>query len=141
MEHTLPYPPGYIEDILSSVKSIAVVGASPKSWRPSNQVTRKLIEAGYDVYPVNPGIAPGEILGRRAYASLADIGHPVDMVDVFREPAALGRVADQAVATGAGVLWFQLGLSDSEAARRAESAGLRVVMNRCPKIELGKLGR
>ncbi|AZQ66146.1 CoA-binding protein [Silicimonas algicola] len=141
MDHAAPYPPYYIRDILDEVKTIAVVGASPKPGRPSYGVMRRLIAAGYNVIPVNPGQAGKEILDRKVVATLADIDGPVDMVDVFRERSALKGVADQAVAIGARVLWTQLDLVDPDAARLAEDAGLKVVMDRCPAIELRRLGR
>jgi len=141
MDHAAPYPPEYIRDILDEVKTIAVVGASPKPGRPSHGVLRRLIAAGYDVIPVNPGQAGNEILDRKVVATLADIDGPVDMVDVFREKSALKGVAEQAVAIGARVLWTQLELVDPDAARLAEDAGLKVVMDRCPAIELRRLGR
>lgn len=140
MRHDIPYPDGYIEDILREVRSIAVVGASPNPARPSHQVMRALIAAGYEVYPVNPRPGLTQILGRPVSPTLAALDPPVDMVDVFRRSDALRGVAEQAVAAGAKVLWSQLGVSDPEAAKIAEAAGLKVVMNRCPKIELARLG-
>ena len=141
MKHDAPYPPDYIPNILDEVKTIAVVGASPKPERPSYGVMRRLISEGYEVIPVNPGQADKEILGQKVYATLADIGRPVDMVDVFRQKSALKGVAEEAVAIGAKVLWSQLDVVDPAAAELAEDAGLKVVMDRCPAIELHKLGR
>ena len=141
MNHDASYPPDYIREILDEVKTIAVVGASPKPERPSYGVMRRLISAGYEVIPVNPGQAGKEILGQKVFATLADIGRPVDMVDVFRQKSALKGVAEEAVAIGAKVLWSQLDVVDPAAAQLAEEAGLKVVMDRCPAIELHKLGR
>ena len=136
MNHKEAYPEGYISDILSQVKTIAMVGASAKPHRPSHDVLRVLKEQGYNMIPVNPGQAGGQILGLDVVASLADIDQPVDMVDVFRVSEALPGIAQEAIDIGARVLWSQLGVYSDEAARLAEEAGLLVVMNRCPKIEL-----
>jgi predicted CoA-binding protein len=129
------YADAYIADILRSVKTIAVVGASPNQARPSYGVTRFLAAKGYDVVAINPGHAGGEIAGCPVYASLADVPRPIDMVDVFRNSDAAGAVVDEAIAVGAKVVWMQLGVRDDAAAARAEAAGLKVVMNRCPHIE------
>ncbi|WP_333824228.1 CoA-binding protein [Pinisolibacter sp.] len=133
------YPDAYIVDILRSVKTIAVVGASPNEARPSFGVTRFLKTKGYDVVAINPGHAGGEIAGCPVFASLADVPHAIDMVDVFRNSDAAGEAVDEAIAIGAKVVWLQLGVRNDEAAARAEAAGLKVVMNRCPKIEWPRL--
>lgn len=128
-----------IDDILTSTRRIAVVGASNKPDRPSYGVMRFLIAQGYEVTPVNPGLAGQEILGRTVVASLADAA-PLDMVDVFRASAQAGAVADEAVAAGAKTVWMQLGVTDEAAAARARAAGVRVVMDRCPHIEMARRG-
>lgn len=138
MDHN-SYSDNYIRAILRQVRTIAVVGASPKNVRPSYFVVKYLIEKGYTVIPVNPGHAGREILGQTVHASLADIPVAVDMVDVFRSSEAAVAITDEAIAIGAKVLWMQLGIRNDKAARRAEAAGLKVVMNRCPKIEYGRL--
>ncbi|MEC8089259.1 MAG: CoA-binding protein [Pseudomonadota bacterium] len=136
MNHDEPYSEDYIKDILSSVKTIAMVGASPDKTKFSYGVLRVLHETGYDIIPVNPRPRLKDIRGLKVYASLAEIDRPVDMVDVFRKPEDLPEIAQQAVEIGARVLWGQIGVVNHEAARLAEDAGLKVVMNRCPKIEL-----
>ncbi|MEC7362050.1 MAG: CoA-binding protein [Pseudomonadota bacterium] len=136
MNHDEPYSEDYIKDILSSVKTIAMVGASPDKTKFSYGVLRVLHETGYDIIPVNPRPGLEDIRGLKVYASLAEIDRPVDMVDVFRKPEDLPEIAQQAVEIGARVLWAQIGVVNHEAARLAEDAGLKVVMNRCPKIEL-----
>jgi predicted CoA-binding protein len=130
-----------IRGILNTVKSIAVVGVSPKTSRPSYFVFKYLLERGYRMIPVNPGQAGGELLGQTVYATLADIPEPIDMVDIFRNSeAALGVVQDAlALDPKPQVIWMQLGVRNDAAARLAEDAGLKVVMNRCPKIEYGRL--
>lgn len=128
-----------LRDILTSVKTIAVVGWSPKPDRPSHGVAAFLKRRGYRVIPVNPGQAGQEALGETVVATLAEAG-PVDMVDIFRRSEEAGAVADEAVAQGAKVVWMQLGVVDEAAADRARKAGLRVVMNRCPAIEIPRLG-
>ena len=128
-----------IRDILASVKTIAVVGWSPRPDRPSNYVSGFLVAKGYRVIPVNPGQAGQVVLGEVVRATLAEVG-PFDMVDIFRRSEEAGAVADEAVRLGAKVVWMQLGVVDEAAAGRARSAGARVVMNRCPKIEIDRLG-
>src|SRR5579864_328898 len=134
------YPDAFLRDILASVRTIAVVGASPRLHRPSHGVMRYLQRQGYRAIPVNPFAAGDTILGERCYAALDEIGEPVDMVDVFRRSEAAGAVVDQAIAIAAKVVWMQLGVVDREAASRAEAAGLKVVMDRCPAIEIPRLG-
>ena len=136
MDHTQPYPDDYLQGILKSVKTIAMVGASPDKTKFSYGVLRVLHETGYDMIPVNPREGLTEIRGIKVYPTLASIDRPVDMVEVFRRPEDLMGIAREAVAIGAKVLWGQIGVVDPEAARYAEGAGLKVVMNRCPKIEL-----
>ncbi|MDP9195467.1 MAG: CoA-binding protein [Pseudomonadota bacterium] len=138
MDHDF-YPDAYIRDILGTVKTIAVVGASPKPDRPSFGVMKTLITNGYEVIPVNPTAAGSTIHGKTVVASLKDIGRPVDMVDVFRNSEAAAGVVDEAIAAGAKVVWMQLGVRNDEAAKKAEAAGLRVVMDRCPAIELARM--
>jgi predicted CoA-binding protein len=130
-----------ISGILNSVKTIAMVGASANDVRPSFFVLKYLMAKGFTVYPVNPGQAGKEILGQRVYARLSDIPHPIDMVDIFRAPDAVPAIVDEALALDPlpKVIWMQLGVRNDEAAAKAEAAGLQVVMNRCPKIEYGKL--
>ena len=136
MNHEEPYSETYLQDILSSVKSIAMVGASGDKTKFSYGVLRVLHETGYDMIPVNPGLAGHEIRGLKVYPSLAAIDRPVDMVEVFRNASELPRIAQEAVAIGAKVLWGQIGVTHPDAAKIAEDAGMKVVMNRCPKIEL-----
>ena len=133
------YPDSYLRSILKDVRTIAMVGASPNWNRPSNFAMKYLQTKGFRVIPVNPAAAGQEILGETVYASLKGVPVKVDMVDVFRNSAAAGPIGDEAIAIGATVLWMQLGVRNDAAARRAEAAGLRVVMNRCPKIEYGRL--
>ncbi|MCE2483179.1 MAG: CoA-binding protein [Alphaproteobacteria bacterium] len=139
LAHHDSYADGLIRAILRRVRTIAMVGASARWNRPSYFAMKYLQEKGYRVIPVNPREAGGSILGETAYADLAEIPDPVDMVQVFRRADAMMPIAEQAVAIGAKVLWMQLGVRNDEAAALAERAGLRVVMNRCPKIEYGRL--
>jgi len=136
MNHDEDYPADYLASILKSVKTIAMVGASSDPTKFSYGVLRVLHETGYDMIPVNPKEAGGEIRGLKVYESLKAIDRPVDMVDVFRNSAALPEIARDAIDIGAKVLWAQIGVRHDEAARMAEAAGMQVVMNRCPKIEL-----
>ncbi len=136
MDHDAPYPDGYLNDILSSVKTIAMVGASPDKTKFSYGVLRVLSETGYDMIPINPRPGLKEIRGLKVYPSLDVIDRSVDMVEVFRRPEDLLGVAREAIAIKAKVLWGQIGVRDNYAARLAEEAGMKVVMNRCPKIEL-----
>ncbi len=136
MNHKEPYSDEYIKDILQSVKTIAMVGASPDKTKFSYGVLRVLHETGYDMIPVNPKPEITEIRNLKVYPNLAAIDRPVDMVEVFRKPEDLYEVAEEAIAIKAKVLWGQIGVINYEAARLAEEAGLKVVMNRCPKIEL-----
>ena len=136
VNHNEPYSENYLQDILSSVKTIAMVGASPDKTKFSYGVLRVLHETGYDMIPVNPRPKLKEIRGLKVYSSLDQIDRPVDMVEVFRKPEDLYRIAEEAIAIGAKVLWGQIGVINYDAARLAEEAGLKVVMNRCPKIEL-----
>ncbi|ESY83144.1 CoA-binding protein [Mesorhizobium sp. LNHC221B00] len=135
------YDNTYIGGILNSVKTIAMVGASANDVRPSYFVLKYLLAKGFSVFPINPGQAGKEILGRMTYARLADIPEPIDMVDIFRAPAAVPGIVDQVLLLDPlpKVIWMQLGVRHDEAAARAEAAGIKVVMNRCPKIEYGKL--
>jgi hypothetical protein len=136
MNHDEDYPTDYLAGILKEVKTIAMVGASSDPTKFSYGVLRVLHETGYDMIPVNPMEAGTEIRGLKVYGSLAEIGRPVDMVEVFRSSDALLGIAGEAIDIGAKVLWGQIGVRNDEAARLAEAAGLKVVMNRCPKIEL-----
>jgi uncharacterized protein len=133
------YDDEYIADILNKAKTIAVVGASDNPVRPSYFVMKYMKKKGYQIIPVNPGKAGSEILGCPVYASLLDIPETVDIVDCFRGSDAIPPIADEAIRIGAKILWMQLGISNEEAAKTAETAGLKVVMNRCPKIEYGRL--
>ena len=130
------YDPIYLADILKSVKTIAMVGASGDKTKFSYGVLRQLSEIGYDILPINPNPKITEIRGLRVYRSLQDIDKQIDMVEVFRPANELYGIAEQAIEVGAKVLWGQIGVYDDKAAELAESAGLKVVMNRCPKIEL-----
>jgi predicted CoA-binding protein len=138
MDHNT-YSDAYLRDILTSVRTIAVVGASPQRGRPSHGVMAYLHRHGYRAIPVNPNAAGGAIHGETCYATLAELPERVDMVDIFRRSEAAGPVVDEAIAAGAKVVWMQLGVRDDAAAARAEAHGLRVVMNRCPAIEIPRL--
>ena len=135
------YPDSYIRGILNTVKTVAMVGFSPKENRPSYFVFKYLLERGYRVIPVNPGQAGKEVLGQTIYASLSDIPEPIDMVDIFRGSENVPPVVDEALTLSPRpqVIWMQLTVRNDEAAKRAEDAGIKVVMNRCPKIEYGRL--
>lgn len=135
------YDDTYISGILNTVRTIAIVGASANDVRPSYFVTKYLIDKGYEVFPVNPGHAGREILGRMTYASLADIPVVIDMVDVFRASAAIPAIVDEVLKLDPlpKVIWTQLTVRDDAAAARAEADGIKVVMNRCPKIEYARL--
>jgi predicted CoA-binding protein len=141
---TLPkYPDALMARILRSVKTIAMVGASPNEVRPSYFAMKYLSDKGFKIIPVNPGQAGKTILGQTVYAKLSDVPPPVDMVDIFRNSDAAGPITDEVIANkerlGVRILWMQLGVINEEAAKRAEAAGLTVIMNRCPKIEYGRL--
>jgi uncharacterized protein len=140
MDHD-SYPDSYIRGILNTVKSIAMVGASQKENRPSYFAFKYLLERGYRMIPVNPGHAGDEMLGRRIHARLADIPEPVDMVDIFRASRCAMPIVEEALALKPRpqVIWMQLGVRNDEAAALAQANGLKVVMNRCPKIEYGRL--
>ena len=133
------YPDSYIRDILLNHRVFAVVGASPKTVRPSFFVMKYLSTKGYEVIPVNPGLGGGTIAGRPVFAALAEIDRPVDVVDIFRNSDAALGITEEAIRIGAKVIWMQVGVRNDDAARLAEEAGLKVVMNRCPKIEYGRL--
>ena len=135
------YSDAYIKGILDEVKTIAMVGASANNVRPSYFVLKYMLAKGYDVWPINPGIAGKEILGQTVHAALADLAETPDMVDIFRNSAAAGLIVDDIVASGRlpKVIWMQLTVRNDEAARKAEDAGIKVVMDRCPKIEYGRL--
>jgi uncharacterized protein len=128
-----------IREILTTTRRIALVGASAKSWRPSNGVMRFLLDRGYDVTPVNPGLAGQTIHGRTVVASLAEAA-PLEMVDVFRASMHVGALVDRAIQLGADTVWMQLGVIDQDAAARARAAGITVVMDRCPVIEDRRIG-
>jgi uncharacterized protein len=134
------YSDDYLRGVLGETRTIAVVGASPSPQRPSHGVMAFLQRHGYRAIPVNPGLAGGQILGETCYASLGDIPEKIDLVDVFRRSEAAGEVVDAAIAAGAKAVWMQLGVRDDAAAARAEAKGLKVVMNRCPAIEIPRLG-
>ncbi len=135
------YDNAYIAGILNSVKTVAMVGASVNEVRPSFFVMKYLLGKGFSVVPVNPGHAGREILGQTTYARLADIPEPIDMVDIFRAPEAVLGIVDEVLALDPlpKVVWMQLGVRHDAAAAKAEAAGIEVVMNRCPKIEYGRL--
>jgi O-acetylhomoserine (thiol)-lyase len=133
------YSDAKLRRILTMVKTIAMVGASPNPQRPSHEVMAYLQAKGYRVIPVNPGVAGQTLLGETVVAQLGDITQKVDMVDVFRASEAVPPIVDQAIAIGAKVVWMQLGVRHDRAAAKAEAAGLEVVMDRCPKIEIRRL--
>lgn len=135
------YTDDYIRAILTGVKSVAMIGASPTNVRPSYFVFKYLAERGYDMIPINPGQAGKMLVGKLFVASLADIGRPFDMLDIFRNSDAAAAVVDEALALPVKpqVVWMQLGVRNDAAAAKAEAAGLKVVMNRCPKIEYARL--
>ena len=135
------YPDSYIRGILNTVKTVAMVGFSPKENRPSYFVFKYLLERGYRVFPVNPGHTGKEALGQKIYASLSEIPEPVDMVDVFRASEHVLPVVQEALTLKRRpqVIWMQLTIRNDEAAALAEANGIKVVMNRCPKIEYGRL--
>lgn len=135
------YPDAYIREVLDGVKSVAIVGASHKDVRPSYFVARYLMDKGYRIFPINPGIAGKTILGRPVYGRLADVPDQVDMVDIFRNSEVAASIVEEALALNPlpKVIWMQLSVRNDEAAARAEAAGIKVVMNRCPKIEYGRL--
>lgn len=129
-----------IADLLRSVRTIALVGASDRPDRPSYRVMKVLQDHGYRVIPVNPQITGEHVHGEYVWRDLAQIGEPIDMVDIFRRPLAAGEAVDEAIAAGAKAVWLQLGVINQDAAARAEAAGLKVVMDRCPAIEIPRLG-
>jgi predicted CoA-binding protein len=134
------YSDDFLRGIFASVRSIAVVGISANADRPSHYVAKYLQAKGYRIIPVNPGLEGQELLGEKVYTDLAAIPEAVDMVDIFRNSEAAGAVTDEAVAKGAKVVWMQLDVVNEDAAARAEAAGVKVVMDRCPKIEMPRLG-
>ena len=134
------YADAYLRDILTTVRTIAIVGASPRRERPSHRVMAYLQRQGYRAIPVNPNAVGTTINGETVYPRLGDVADPIDMVDVFRRSEMAGEVVDQAIEIGAKVIWMQLGVRDDDAAARAEAHGLKVVMNRCPAIEIPRLG-
>jgi uncharacterized protein len=135
------YPPDYLRNILNSVRTVALVGASNNPVRPSFFVLKYLIDKGYELYPVNPGLAGKEILGRPVFADLKSVPVAIDMVDIFRNSEAALAITREALVLDPlpKVIWMQLSVRNDEAARLAEARGVAVVMNRCPKMEYGKL--
>ena len=129
-----------IAELLMSARTIAMIGASDKPDRPSYGVMKFLQNHGYRVIPVNPTITGEHVHGEYVWRDLGQVGVPIDIVDVFRKPEAAGEAVDDAIRAGAKAVWMQLGVINQEAAERAEAAGLKVVMNRCPKIEIARLG-
>ena len=128
-----------IADLLAGTRTIALVGASDRPDRPSYGVMRFLQQHGYRVFPVNPQITGEHVHGEYVWRELGQIGEPIDMVDIFRRPLAAGEAVDEAIAIGANSVWLQIGVINEEAAARAEAAGLKVVMDRCPKIDIPRL--
>jgi predicted CoA-binding protein len=135
------YPDSYIRGILNTVKTIAMVGVSANTSRPSYFAFKYLLERGYRMIPINPGLAGQELLGRKVYGKLAEVPEPIDMVDIFRASRYAPVIVEEALALSprSQVIWMQLGIRNDEAAALAEQSGLKVVMNRCPKIEYGRL--
>ncbi len=135
------YADAYIKGILDEVKTVAMVGASANNVRPSYFVLKYLLSKGYEVWPINPGQAGKEILGQKVYASLDELPAVPDMIDIFRNSEAAGTIVDEVIASGKlpKVIWMQLTVRHDEAATRAEAAGIKMVMDRCPKIEYGRL--
>ena len=129
-----------IHDLLANARTIALVGASDRPNRPSYGVMAALQRHGYRVIPVNPQITGEHVHGEFVWRELAQIGVPIDIVDIFRRPEAAGEAVDQAIFVGAKAVWMQIGVINKEAAARAEAAGLKVVMDRCPKIDIPRLG-
>lgn len=137
--NSISYPDELLQTVLQQTKTIALVGASANPDRASNEVMNFLLTKGYTVIPVNPGLAGKELLGQTVYASLNDIPHTVDMVDVFRNSDAVGPIVDDAITRGDKVIWTQLEVIDHDAAARAKATGLIMIMDRCPKIEYPRL--
>ena len=135
------YRPGYLRGMLERARTIAIIGASPEPWRPSFGITRYLQRVGYRVIPVNPTALGEPLHGERVYATLQEVPERIDLVNVFRRPDAVGEAVDQAIAVKAPALWMQLGIRNDEACRRAEAAGIQVVMNRCISVEHSRLMR
>jgi len=133
------YDDTYLRSILRATKTIAMVGASANWNRPSYFAMKYLLDRGYKVIPVNPAAAGQQILGQKVYGSLDELPVKADMIDIFRNSEAAGPITDAAIKHGAKVVWMQLGVWNDDAAHRAEAAGLKVVMNRCPKIEHSRL--
>ena len=129
-----------IYELLANARTIAMVGASDRPSRPSHGVMKFLQDRGYRVIPVNPQITGQHLHGEFVWRELSQIGEPIDIVDIFRRPMAAGEAVDEAIAVGAKAVWLQIGVINEEAAQRAEAAGLKVVMDRCPKIEIPRLG-
>jgi hypothetical protein len=129
-----------IAELLTTSRTIALVGASDRPNRPSYGVMKYLQDRGYRVFPVNPQITGEHVHGEFVWRELAQIGEPIDIVDIFRRPQAAGEAVDEAIAVGAKAVWMQLGVINEDAAARAEAAGLKVVMDRCPKIDIPRLG-
>jgi predicted CoA-binding protein len=129
-----------IADLLSHTRTIAMIGASDRPDRPSYGLMKFLQSRGYRVLPVNPQITGEHVHGEYVWRELSQIGEPIDLVDIFRRPQAAGEAVDEAIAAGAKAVWLQIGVINEEAAARAEAAGLKVVMDRCPKIEIPRLG-
>jgi predicted CoA-binding protein len=129
-----------IYELLANARTIAMVGASDRPDRPSNGVMRFLQSRGYRVIPINPQITGEHLFGEFVWRELGQLGEPIDIVDIFRRPMAAGEAVDEAIAIGAKAVWLQIGVINDDAAARAEAAGLKVVMDRCPKIEIPRLG-